>query len=87
LAPHAVRARTLTVATVYQFQLLCQNVVLERELAAKPDERGRSSHRGVMQRLDAQLLRFCLSPIGKPLVEDRPAPAADPFAAFDDVVN
>jgi hypothetical protein len=66
LAPHAFRRRTLTKATEYQFVVLCRNVVLERELGLDPEKRGGSDHRGVAQRIDAQLLRFDLAPNGKP---------------------
>lgn len=82
LAPHAVAAGTLTPAGAYGFSLLCRNVVIERELAADPATRGQSNHRGVVQRIDAELARYMLAPMGKPLVE----PAAEPedeWAQFD----
>ena len=82
LAPHAFRRRTLTKATEYAFVLLCRSVVLERTLALDPDRRGGRNHRGVMQRIDAQLLRFDLAPNGKPhgevwdLAPEPPSPLA-----------
>jgi hypothetical protein len=66
LAPHAFRRRTLTKSTEYQFVLLCRNVVMEAEMAVDPDQRGAGNHRGLIQRIDAQLLRFDLAPNGKP---------------------
>jgi hypothetical protein len=85
LAPSAFKSKTLTKATEYQFVLLCRNVVLERELAVNPEMRGGANHRGILQRIDSQLTKFVLSPMGKPLIEDAPKPD-DPFAAFDDEV-
>ena len=82
LAPHAFIARTLTPATAYAFGLLCRNIVLERQLATAVAKRGSNDHRNLIQRVDAELVRFCLAPIGKALWE--PAPATeDPFAEFD----
>lgn len=86
LAPHAFKARTLTAGMEYQFVMLCRNIVLERELALNPDTRGGANHRGILQRIDAQLLRFALSPIGKPLIEETPT-LADPFSEFDGRIN
>lgn len=84
LAPHAVKAGTLTPATEYQFVLLCRNVVLERQMAGDAKLRAGTHHRGIIQRIDAELARFCLSPMGKPLVEATPKDV-DPFARFDAV--
>jgi hypothetical protein len=81
-APHAFRRRTQTGATEYACVLLCRNVVLERTLALDPDQRGGRNHRGVMQRIDAQLLRFDLARNGKPhgelwdLAPEPPSPLA-----------
>ena len=66
LAPHAVARQTLTKATAFQFELLCRNIVLERSLAEGADTRGTANHRGLIQRIDAELLRFDLAPNGKP---------------------
>jgi hypothetical protein len=86
LAPHAAAARTLVPGTVDAFVAFCRAMVLERELAADPDERGGPSHRGLMQRVEVWMLRFRLSPMGKELdvPEDQPE---DPFAEFDGVVQ
>lgn len=81
LAPHAIAAGTLTPAGAYGFSLMCRNIVLERELAADPDTRGQSNHRGVVQRIDAELARYMLAPMGKPLVSQ--AEPEDEFAQFD----
>lgn len=66
LAPLAVERQTLTAATAHSFEMLCRNVVLERQLAADPKTVGGPNHRGILQRVDAELLRFDLSPNGKP---------------------
>lgn len=82
LAPHAFKARTLTPATEYQFVMLCRNILLERRIAVDPDQVGGANHRGIIQRIDAELARFCLAPMGKPLMDDAPK-EVDPFAEFD----
>jgi hypothetical protein len=82
LAPHAFTARTLTPATAYAFTLLCRNIVLERALATAAVTRGGPDHRALIQRLDIELARFCLAPIGKALWDPVPA-TEDPFAEFD----
>lgn len=66
LAPHAVARGTLTTATALSFEILCRNVVLERRIAADLELVGGANHRGIIQRIDAELLRFDLSPNGKP---------------------
>jgi hypothetical protein len=70
--------------TADAFVELCRAMVLERELASDPDERGGPSHRGVMQRVEVWMLRFRLSPMGKELDVPDEEPA-DPFAQFDTV--
>ncbi|HVQ14383.1 MAG TPA: hypothetical protein VMS40_12365 [Vicinamibacterales bacterium] len=83
LAPFAFANRTLTSATSLSFRLLCRNVVLERALAADPKMQGGANHRGLIQRVDAELLRFNLSPCGKALYEAEPStPAANPLERF-----
>src|SRR5580765_8643117 len=81
LAPHAFAARTLTKGTARAFMVLCRNVALEHELAGDPALRGGANHRGILQRLDAELLRFNLSPCGKAIfTEDlQPQPAVNPL--------
>jgi hypothetical protein len=83
LAPHAAAARTLTPGTALAFGVLCRNVVLERTLAGIPLEQGGSNHRGLIMRVDAELLRFNLSPCGKAIYQAEPvAPPANPLAKF-----
>ena len=67
LAPLAFEARTLTRATEIAFIILCRNVVLEQKLASTAKTAGRSNHRGMIQRVDAELAKFCLAPFGKAL--------------------
>ena len=71
LAPHAFRNRTLTKATSLSFRILCRNVVLERTMAGKVMDQGSANHRGMIQRVDAELLRFNLSPCGKAMYEPK----------------
>lgn len=77
LAPHAFANRTLTTATSLAFRLLCRNVVLERRYAGSVQDAGGASHRGVIQIIDRELLRFNLAPCGKSVVME-PVPAVDP---------
>ena len=69
LAPHAFAARTLTKGTELAFKMLCRNVLLEKEMRASVLDRGRSAHQGLIAKVDAELLRFSLSPCGKPMAE------------------
>jgi hypothetical protein len=75
LAPLAFEARTLTRATERSFVVLCRNVALEHKMATRNYGRGNANHRGMIQRVDAELAHFCLAPFGKPLSEAKPAPA------------
>lgn len=80
LAPHAIAERTLEPRTVVAFLLLCQNVVLERKLAAAPLTCAGPDHRGILARVEQGFARFRLIPDGKPV----PAPVADDeWAEFD----
>ena len=82
LASHAQAARTLTPGTALGFRVLCRNVVLEQRLATGED-RGGPNHRGILQRVDAELARFCLAPFGKPIYEAEPvAPPVNPLEKF-----
>jgi hypothetical protein len=80
LAPHALAAGTLTLATRPAFVLLLRNILLERRLS-----RGRSAggadHRGMISRVEIGMTRFGLAPVGKPMVQ--PAKPEDAFAEFD----
>lgn len=82
LAPFARGAGTLEAATAAAFGMLCQAIVLERALARRPDQAGRPDHRGMMQRVEIQMTRFGLAPVGK-AIPSPAAPPADPFAEFD----
>jgi hypothetical protein len=82
LAPHAFKARTLTPGTEYQFVMLCRNILLERRIAVNVEQVGGANHRGIIQRIDAELARFALAPMGKPMIDDAPKDA-DPFDAFE----
>lgn len=67
LAPFALQNRTLTPATALGFRMLCRNVALERNYSRSVNDRGGANHRGLIQRIDAELIRFNLAPCGKPL--------------------
>ncbi len=82
LAPSAFEARTLTRATEVSFVMLCRNVTLLRTMDAARRGRGNANHRGMMQRVDAELTKFCLSPFGKPMYGAEPVQAVDPLERF-----
>lgn len=84
LAPHAFAERTLTRATALSFRLLCRNVALELALSRSDADRGGPNHRGIIQRIDAELLRFNLSPCGKALYDKAPREQGpvNPLARF-----
>lgn len=73
LAPLALEKGTLTPASHYAFKLLCRNVVLERRYALSVGDAGTANHRGMIQRVDAELGDFGLRAFGK-----ASAPAAVP---------
>lgn len=80
LAPHALAARTLTAGMVTAFALLCRSIVLEKRLSLSTDI-GQASHRGMIQRVEAGLVRFGLAPNGKPITPE--VQSVDPFAEFE----
>jgi hypothetical protein len=83
LAPHAFQARTLNKATALAFRMLCRDIVLERELG-QTNKKGTADHRGVRQRVAAELLAFNLRPCGKAMEAAAPeqvAPA-NPLSRF-----
>lgn len=85
LAPHAFANRTLTRGTALAFERLCRNIALEWELESNSEFRGGPNHRGLIQRVDAGMLRFNLSPCGKPMFESKKpesAPPVNPLARF-----
>lgn len=69
LAPHAFKARTLTRATELAFSMLCRNIALEKRYAESVTDQGSANHRGLIQRIDAELSAFNLRPAGKPIFE------------------
>ena len=87
LAPHAVRNRTLNKSTELAFRRLCGHIVLERELAMDGETKGRADHRGLIMRVDAGLLRFSLSPVGKPMYEVDAETTAAPVNPLDRYMN
>jgi len=82
LAPFAFEQRTLTKATAFAFRLLCRNIVLERKMSARRLDRGGSNHRGMIQRVDADLLRFNLAPCGKPMYAGEAQKPVNPLERF-----
>ncbi len=82
LAPFAFQNRTLTKATSLAFRILCRNVVLERAFAQSVNDKGTANHRGMIQRVDAELRNFNLLPCGKPIYEAAPVAAANPLQRF-----
>jgi P27 family predicted phage terminase small subunit len=96
LAPHAVLTGTLTEATAHAFRDLCEAMVMKKELHDDIKLEGYTvmtesgvkanplltHYRGMMQRVEAGLARFMLTPQGKPLGGDDEE-ADDPFNEFD----
>ena len=96
LAPLAEKEGTLVDSTRMALRDLCEAIVLKRKLLRTIDddglvsftlEGGRSAHpllpqfRGLMQRVEAGMLRFKLMPFGKEIGKvEKPV---DPFAEFD----
>src|SRR3990167_5947302 len=87
LAPHAMANGTLVPATSLAFRLLCRNIVLERTASQAPLARGTADHRGLIQRVDAELLRFNLAPCGKLMAGAVPAAPAAPVNPLDRVLK
>jgi hypothetical protein len=82
LAPFALSNRTLMLATALSFAMLCRNIVLERRMARNMGMAGGADHRGMIQRVDAELLRFNLSPCGKSMYEPVQEKPANPLERF-----
>lgn len=102
LAPLAEREGTLTDSTRMSLRDLCEAIVLKRRLLRAIGDEGltvyslqgnKAAHplltqfRGLMQRVEAAMLRFRLAPMGKEILQDSAAPASDPFAEFDQGVG
>lgn len=85
-APFAVRARTLTPSTALSFERYVRLVVLEDRLGRDVDAAGGTNHRGILQRINALELQFCLTPAGKALL-DAPAAEAKPVSPLDRFLN
>lgn len=83
LAPHAMASGTLTPASAMAFQLLCKNWVLMERYAASVQDAGSANHRGLIQRVQADLTAFNIRPCGKPMTGavSSAAPAEDPRKA------
>lgn len=86
LSPFALAAGTLTIGTAAAFGMFCRAVVLERVLG-RGREAGCSNHRGMMQRVEAGMLRFNLAPIGKPMPKQKSGKPEDPFSEFDEATG
>jgi hypothetical protein len=85
LSPLAFKKRTLTTETALAFGLLCRNIVREQKMAVSALHAGGADHRGLIQRIDAELLSFDLRPNGKAIYEaEEPANGVptNPLARF-----
>jgi hypothetical protein len=83
LSPLALTERTLTDSTKAAFSHLCEMIALREAMKKDIDLEGLTidtplglkahplltQYRGLVQRVDAGMLRFRLSPIGKALIE------------------
>jgi len=86
LAPLAFAARTLTRSTALAFELMCRNIVIAKRLTLDVEKAGGSDHRGMVQRVDAEMLAFNLRPCGKAMYEPVVVEAAvNPLAKFRQV--
>lgn len=86
LAPLAMKKRTLTKAEVPGFQLLCENVALERQVRAGKMYGmpvGGSDHRGLIRMVEIGLARFGLNGTGKPSLIPEDEQPKDEWAEFD----
>jgi hypothetical protein len=90
LAPYAMAARTLTAATAEDMRELCEMVVEMRAVLVERRKEGWSDqgmrlakeYRGLVQRVEAKMRGFRLSPVGKEMAEAAPK-VVDPWAEFD----
>lgn len=65
LAPYALANKSLTPSTSTAFVMLCKNIALERRFAVSVMDAGGPNHRGMIQRVQADLAAFNLRPFGK----------------------
>jgi len=105
LAPLAEREGTLSESTAIALRDLCESMVLKRKLLRRIGDDGLvvvgtdgsdrahpllTQFRGLMQRVEAGMIRFKLSPMGKelgPPPEKKGAAVVDAFAEFDEPVT
>lgn len=73
------KGKTLAFIKAYPFRLLCANAALERRYAKSVTEAGSANHRGMIQAVDKEMLRFGLLDFGKE--SPKAKPAVNPFAA------
>ena len=76
-SPFACANGTLTKASAVSFERYCQVAALERRIA-RSDEVGKADHRGLLKQINAYELQFLLTPCGKPLPQEMPAPVEQP---------
>lgn len=81
LAPLAMAKGTLTKDEGLAFEMMCKNIVLEREFAASRVDAGGPNHRGLIKVVDTELARFGLHGMGKPVAPSSGVPDVDPMEA------
>lgn len=74
------KGKSLASIRAYPFRLLCTNVALERRYAKSVNDAGGANHRGMIQAIDREMLRFGLVDFGKETPKVKPV--VNPFAAF-----
>jgi hypothetical protein len=87
LAAHAVKVNTLKAGTLAAFEMLCCNVVLERKYRSSPLGAGGPDHRGMIQRVNAQMKDFALSPFGKAIHEGASEEADKPMSPLERLLS
>lgn len=73
------KGKSLAMIRAYPFRLLCTNVALERRYAKSVTEAGSANHRGMIQAIDREMLRFGLVDFGKETPKVKPV--VNSFAA------
>lgn len=99
LAPVALKEGTLTEGTAMALRDLVEAIVLKRKLLRVVDTDGltvftpqgaKAAHplltqfRGLMQRVEAGMMRFKLAPMGREIPKQPGDQPPDPFTEFDD---